>query len=132
MHSRYYLSGVRRSKTRGIPEGVRNRTTSRGPQNHKHCVGSYETIFRWAKQNKTCLAEDCRQRSKWSEPHFLTSKFLLSESVVNVIKTKLLLYVTLFFPRHAQPSLLPVKEAVSALSLHKASQPSNIHRYCTL
>ena len=24
----------------------RNRTTSRGPQNHKHCVGSYETIFR--------------------------------------------------------------------------------------
>ena len=29
------------------------------------------------------------------------------------------------FPQHAQPSLLPVKEAVSVLSLHKASRPSN-------
>ena len=31
------------------------------------------------------FAEDCGQRSKWSEPHFLSSKILLSESVVNVI-----------------------------------------------
>ena len=38
-------------KTRGTPEAVRNRTTSRGPQNHKNRVGSYETIIRWAKQN---------------------------------------------------------------------------------
>ena len=55
----------------------------------------------------------------------LTSKFLLSESLVNVIIRKLFIHVTLFFPRNAQPSLLPVKEVVSVLSLHKASQPSN-------
>ena len=66
---------------------------------------------------------DCRQRSKWSEPPFLTSKFLLSESVVNVIIRKLFIRHSLF-PPHAQPSLLPVKEAVSVLSLPKASQPS--------
>ena len=29
------------------------------------------------------------------------------------------------FPRHAQPSLLPVKEAGSVLSRHKAFRPSN-------
>ena len=35
------------------------------------------------------------------------------------------LFIHSLFPRHAQPSLLPVKEAVSVLSLHEASQPSN-------
>ena len=68
---------------------------------------------------------DCRQRSKSSEPPLLTSKFLLSESVVNVILKKTIYTSLSIFPRHAQPSLLPVKEAVSVLSLHKASQPSN-------
>ena len=58
-----------------------------------------------------CFAEDCGQRSKWSEPHFLTSKFLLSESVVNVIIRKLFIRHSLF-PRPEQPSLLPVKERV--------------------
>ena len=67
---------------------------------------------------------DCRQRSKSSEPLFLTSKFLLRESVVNVIIRKLFIRHSLFL-RHAQPSLLPVKEAVSVLRLHEASQPSN-------
>ena len=114
---------VRRNQTRETSEAVRNRTTSRGPRNHKNGVGSYETNFRCAKKNLICFAEDCGQRSKWSEPHFLTYKFLLTESVANVIIRKL--YVTLLFPRHAQPSLLPVKEAVSVLSLHKVSQPSN-------
>ena len=44
------------------------------------------------------------------------ASFLLSESVVNVIIKNVFIYVTLFFPRHAQPSKLrplPVKEAVS-------------------
>ena len=68
------------------------------------------------------IAKDCRQWNKLSEPHFLTSKFLLSKSVVKVIIRKLFIRHSLF-PR--QPSLLPVKEAVSVLSLHKASQPSN-------
>ena len=103
---------------------VKNRTMSRGPQNHKYCAGSYEKKSRWEKQNLICFGEECRQRSKWSESYFLTSKLLLRESVVNVIIKKYL-YVTLVFPRHAQPSLLPVKEAVSVLSLHKASQLSN-------
>ena len=67
---------------------------------------------------------DCRQRSKWSEPHFLSSKFFLSKSVVKVIIRKLFLRHSLS-PRHAQPSLLPLKEALSVLSLHKASHPSN-------
>ena len=44
--------------------------------------------------------------------------------MVNVIIRKLYMRHSLF-PRHAQPSLLPLKEAVSVLSLHKASQPSN-------
>ena len=35
-----YRKQVRRNKTRGIPEAVRNRTTSRGPRNQKICVGS--------------------------------------------------------------------------------------------
>ena len=52
MHSRSYLSGtVRRNWSRGTPEAVRNKTTSRSPQNHKNGVESYKTIFRWAKQN---------------------------------------------------------------------------------
>ena len=76
---------------------------------------------------KKCVVDrsfNFRQRSKWSEPHFLTSKFLLSKSVVKVIIKKLIIHHS-FFPRHAQPSLLPVKESVFVLSLHKASQPSN-------
>ena len=44
--------------------------------------------------------------------------------MVNVIIRKLFIRHSLF-PRHAQPSLLPVKEDASVLSLHKASQPSN-------
>ena len=75
-------------------------------------------------QKRNCFGVDrgfdCKQWSKSSEPPFLTSKFLLSESVVNVI-IKNYLCVTLLFPRHTHPSLLPVKEAVSVLS-----QPSNI------
>ena len=55
------------------------------------------------------------QRSKSSEPHFLTSKFLLSKSVVEVIICKLFIRHSLF-ARHAQPSLLPVKEAVPVLA----------------
>ena len=63
---------------------------------------------------------DCRQRSKWSEPPFLTFKFLLSKFVVNVTIRKLLIPHSLL-PGHAQSSLLPEKETVSVLSLHKAS-----------
>ena len=109
---------------------VRNITTSRGPRNHKKRVGSYEIFFMALgktkqKQNKNCFVEDCRQRScKWSESHFLTSKFLLSKSMVNVIIRNLFLRQSLF-RRHAQPTLSPVKEAVSVLSLHEALQPPN-------
>ena len=56
--------------------------------------------------------------------HFLTSKFLLSKPVVNVIIRKIFIRHSLS-PQHAQPSLLPVKEAVSVPSLHKSYQPSN-------
>ena len=57
------------------------------------------------------------QRS--SEPHLLTSKFLLSKSVVKVIICMIpgeLFIRHSLFARHAQPSLLPVKEAVSVLA----------------
>ena len=40
-----YREQVRRNKTKGTPEAVRNGTASRGPRNHKKCVGSYETIL---------------------------------------------------------------------------------------
>ena len=54
----------------------------------------------------------------------LTSNFLLSKSVVNATIKNIFIRHSLF-PRHAQPSLLPVKEVVSVLSLHKPSQSSN-------
>ena len=57
-----------------------------------------------------------------SPPHF---QFLLSKSVVKATIRKLFIRHSLLL-RHAQPSLLPVKEVVSVLSLHKASQPSNM------
>ena len=44
--------------------------------------------------------------------------------MVKVIMRKLFKRRSLF-PRHAQPSLLPLKEVVSVLSLHKTSQHSN-------
>ena len=44
--------------------------------------------------------------------------------MVKVIIRKIFICHSLF-PRPAQPSILPVKEAVSVLSLNKASQPSN-------
>ena len=59
------------------------------------------------------------QRSKWSESHLLTSKFLLSKFVVKVIICMIpgeLFIRHSLFARHAQPSLLPVKEAVSVLT----------------
>ena len=47
---------------------------------------------------------DCRHRSKSSEPLFLTSKFLLSESVVNVTISKIYIRHSLFPPtRTAKP-----------------------------
>ena len=58
--------------------------------------------------------------SKWSEPHLLTSKFLLSESYGKVIIRKLFVRHSRF-PRYAQPSILPVKEAVSVLSAQSYS-----------
>ena len=59
-----------------------------------------------------------------SLPHFQISPDL-SKSVVNVIIRKLFICHSLF-PRHTRPSLLPVKVAVSVLSLHQAaSEPSN-------
>ena len=61
-------------------------------------------MFRWVKQNKIGFAEDCRQRGKWSEPHFLTSKLLLSESMVNVIIRKIFVRHSLSPPtRTAKP-----------------------------
>ena len=56
------------------------------------------------------------QRSKSSEPHLLTSKLLLSKSVVKVIIICKLFIRHSLFARHAQPSLLPVKEAVPVLA----------------
>ena len=68
---------------------------------------------------------DCRQRSKWSEPHFLTSKFLPNKSVVKVKIRKLFIRQTLFPPTRTA-KFIACEEGVSVTkSLHKAFQLSN-------
>ena len=55
-------------------------------------------------QKRNCFGVDrgfdCKQWSKSSEPPFLTSKFPLSESVVNVIIKKLFMRHSSFPPTH--------------------------------
>ena len=73
----------------------------RSPQNHKNCVGSYETIFGWQNKTKFVLLRIVGNGVSGAS---LTSKFLLIESVVNVMIRKLFIRHSLLRPtRTAKP-----------------------------
>ena len=83
---------------------VINIITSRGPRNHKNCVGSYETISLVNKSEIILLWIVASTVGNGASGASLTSKFILGESVVNVIIIRICIRHSLFPPsRTAKP-----------------------------